>query len=44
MLSGGANVVVAGNETNYVGSKSDSHSLALPSTSASVTTPISVSR
>jgi len=37
-LSGGAGVV-AGNETSYVGSKTDSHSLALPTTSASVTTP-----
>jgi hypothetical protein len=37
-LSGGAKIV-SGNESYYVGSKSDSHSLALPTTSSSVTTP-----
>jgi len=37
-LSGNANIV-SGNESYYVGSSSDSHSLALPDTSSSVTTP-----
>jgi len=37
-LSGGAKVV-SGNESYYVGSASDSKSLALPTTSSSVTTP-----
>ncbi len=37
-LGGGA-AFATGNETSYVGSSTDSHSLALPTTSASATTP-----
>ena len=37
-LTGNANIV-SGNETYYVGSSSDSHSLALPDTTSSATTP-----